>query len=63
MKRTEARKVAKAVLDGLSLEETKLMAKILMTDNEILEKQIGHSKEEAVRNFAKLSLDRQRKGI
>ena len=38
------------------------MAKILIASNEEVEKELGHTKEQVLKNFAKVSLDRQLKG-
>ena len=56
----KAKKVASAILEGLSLEEKKVMAKILIASNEEVEKELGHTKEQALKSFAKVSLDRHR---
>lgn len=38
------------------------MAKILTASDEVVLKELGHTKEEALKNFAKVSRDRQLKG-
>ena len=55
---TEAKKVASAILAGLSLEEQKVMAKILMASDEVVKKELGHTKEQVLKNFAKVAFDR-----
>lgn len=60
---TESKKIAKAILSGLSKEEQITLAKIIIADDEAVMKEFGHGKEETVKAFAKVALKRINKEI
>ena len=59
----EAKKVASAILEGLTMDEKKVFAKILMADDATVKKELGHNKDDVVRSFAKVALKNTRKRL
>lgn len=55
---TESKKIASAILSGLNDDEKKVLFKIISADDEVVRKEFGHGKDETVKAFAKVALER-----